>query len=62
MAENEKLVRSVRADKKTFERLAKLADEFGESQGAALEALINLWDTVVRQIKRGKKSQIKNCE
>ena len=45
MAENEKLVRSVRADKQTFDRLAKLADEFGASQGAALEALINLWDT-----------------
>ena len=63
MAENEKLVRSVRADKKTFERLAKLADEFGESQGAALEALINLWDT--QQAKgalAGRKSDVEDFD
>ena len=43
---NDKIIKSVRADSVTFDRLAALAKkDFGDGgQGAALEALLNLWD------------------
>lgn len=61
----EKITRSVRADESTFGRLAELAKaEFGEGgQGAALEALLNLWD--VQKAKTGiagRQTEIENFD
>lgn len=42
--ENEKIIKSIRGPKETFEKLANVAKEQGIDQGAALEALLNCWN------------------
>lgn len=44
VAEESKIVRSVRANKEVFARIQDIAKEKGMDQGATLEALINAWD------------------
>lgn len=42
--ENEKIIKSIRGPKETFEKLAQVAKDQGIDQGAALDALINCWN------------------
>lgn len=44
MAEEKKVLKSIRANPTAFDRLAAIAKEGGLDQGAALEALLNTWD------------------
>lgn len=44
VAEEGKIVRSVRANKEVFARIQDIAKEKGMDQGATLEALVNAWD------------------
>lgn len=44
VAEESKIVRSVRANKEVFARIQDISKEKGMDQGATLEALINAWD------------------
>lgn len=41
--ENEKIIKSIRGPKETFEKLAQVAKDQGIDQGAALDALLNCW-------------------
>lgn len=40
----EKITRSVRANKEVFQRIQEISKEKGMDQGATLEALLNTWD------------------
>ena len=44
MADEKKVLKSIRANPTAFDRLAAIAKEGGLDQGAALEALLNTWD------------------
>lgn len=44
VAEESKIVRSVRANKEVFARIQEISKEKGMDQGATLEALVNAWD------------------